>query len=407
MIEKHTCKNGVRIILENIPNVRSVAIGIWVLIGSRNESEEDRGISHFVEHMMFKGTETRSPQDIAESFDSIGGQVNAFTSKEYTCYYARVVDTHKQYALDILTDMFFNSVFDEEELEREKQVVLEEIKMYEDTPDDHVHDLLSEASFGDHPLGKSIIGTSDHVNSFNREKLIDYVNSTYNPNNIVVSIAGNVDEGFIKEVEAQFELLNREQKTEQLEKPIFLENEIILPKDVEQAHLCLGFNGLAVDDENMSSLLVLNNALGGGMSSRLFQEVREKRGLAYSVYSYHRTYLDSGLLTIYAGTGKERQDELNETIQNIIEDIKNNGLTEKELNNSKEQFKGNNILRLESTNSRMSRNGRNELMLRKHRTLDDIIKEINEVNDDTVRQVIDNVLSENHSMALITPNGHE
>ncbi|GAB4072596.1 pitrilysin family protein [Barrientosiimonas marina] len=404
MIEKHTSQNGMRIVFESIPSVRSVTIGIWIKTGSRNETENINGISHFLEHMFFKGTNTRSPQDIAEAFDAIGGQVNAMTSKEYTCIYAKVMDTHKEEALEILADMFFNSTFDEEEMEREKKVVLEEIRMYEDTPDDMVHDLLAHASFGDHPLGYPILGSEKQLQSFSPETLKTYINERYTPDNVVVSIAGNADDTFIQTAEDYFSRFEAsEAKHIGLERPEFLGRQIERQKDTEQAHLCLGYHGLPVDDENMYSLITLNNVLGGSMSSRLFQEVREKQGLAYAVFSYHASFLDNGLLTIYAGTGKEQLPKLRETINRTVDDLIQNGLTDKELTNSKEQLKGNLMMSLESTSSRMSRNGQNELLLNKHRSMDDMITEIDAVTHDKLRSVIDSVLRPAPSSALIGP----
>ncbi|SFD79644.1 Predicted Zn-dependent peptidase [Lentibacillus persicus] len=403
MVEKHTSDNGLRIVLENIPAVRSVTIGIWVKTGSRNETEEINGISHFIEHMLFKGTEKRNPQEIAEAFDSIGGQVNAFTSKEYTCFYAKVMDTHKEQALEILSDMFFNSSFDEKEMEREKNVVLEEIKMYEDTPDDIVHDILARASFGDHPLGFPILGTEKQLQSFTPETLKNYVKARYTPDNVVVSVAGNVDDTFIKTVESYFSDFEQNTGKIEVEQPEFVGKQIERQKDTEQAHLCLGFNGLPLDNENIYSMTIVNNVLGGSMSSRLFQEVREKQGLAYAVFSYHASFLDNGLLTIYAGTGKEQLPQLRETVKRTIDDLVQHGLTDKELINSKEQLKGNLMLSLESTSSRMSRNGRNELMLNKHRSLDDMIAEIDAVNHAKIQQVIDSAFTHAPSSALIAP----
>jgi len=403
LVEKHTSKNGLRIVLENIPSVRSVTIGIWVKTGSRNETEDLNGVSHFLEHMFFKGTKTRSPQDIAEAFDAIGGQVNAFTSKEYTCFYAKVMDTHKEKALEILADMFFNSSFDEEEMAREKKVVLEEIRMYEDTPDDIVHDILARASFGDHPLGYPILGTEKQLQSFTPDTLRHYINQRYTPDNVVVSVAGNVDESFIRTVENYFSGFQSGGGAKEVEQPEFLGNQIERQKDTEQAHLCLGYNGLPVDDENMYSLIILNNVLGGSMSSRLFQEVREKQGLAYAVFSYHASFIDNGLLTIYAGTGKEQLPQLKDTINRTIDNLIANGLTDKELKNSKEQLKGNLMLSLESTSSRMSRNGRNELLLNKHRSLDDMIAEIDAVTHENMQQVIDSTFRHAPSSALIAP----
>ncbi|WP_174613336.1 M16 family metallopeptidase [Virgibacillus ihumii] len=403
MVEKHTCNNGLRIVQEKIPAVRSVTIGVWVLTGSRNETKENNGISHFLEHMFFKGTKTRSAQDIAEAFDAIGGQVNAFTSKEYTCFYAKVIDTHKEYALEILADMFFNSSFDEEEMEREKKVVLEEIKMYEDTPDDIVHDLLAAAAYGDHPLGYPILGTEKQLQSFKPETLRTYIKNRYTPKNVVVSVAGNVDDLFISTVEGYFGNYYGEEDQAVLEKPSFLANDIERNKDTEQAHLCLGFNGFAVDDEDIYSLIIMNNVLGGSMSSRLFQEVREKQGLAYAVFSYHSSFLDNGMLTIYAGTGNEQLPVLRDTIQATMDSLIKDGLTDKELKNSKEQLKGNLMLSLESTSSRMSRNGRNELLLKRHRTLDEMVDEIDRVNHEKIHRVIESIFNQNTSSALIAP----
>jgi predicted Zn-dependent peptidase len=242
MINKYTCQNGVRIVLENIPTVRSVAIGVWIGTGSRDENPENNGISHFLEHMFFKGTTTRSAKEIAESFDSIGGQVNAFTSKEYTCYYAKVLDTHSQFALDVLADMFFNSTFVEEELNKERNVVLEEIKMYDDTPDDIVHDLLSRAVFGEHPLGYPILGTEETLNTFTGQTLNEYIHERYTPENVVISVAGNITEAFIKEVEKYFGSYKggNNQAVENI--PTFHSNRISRKKDTEQAHLCIGFD---------------------------------------------------------------------------------------------------------------------------------------------------------------------
>jgi predicted Zn-dependent peptidase len=403
LIQKHTSKNGVRIVLENIPAVRSVTIGVWVLTGSRNETEENNGISHFIEHMFFKGTKTRTASDIAEAFDSIGGQVNAFTSKEYTCFYAKVLDTHKDHALEILADMFFHSAFNEEEMEREKKVVLEEIKMYEDTPDDIVHDLLAKAAYGQHPLGYPILGTDDHLKSFTPNQLREYIHTHYLPENVVISVAGNVEEDFIKRIEDYFGTYGSAIQRPAIQEPLFLANQIERHKDTEQAHLCIGYKGIPIGATNVYGLIILNNVLGGSMSSRLFQEVREKRGLAYSVFSYHSSFLDNGLLTIYAGTGNEQLPLLKETIESTVNTIIKSGITDKELRNSKEQLKGSLMLSLESTNSRMSRNGKNELLLRSHKSLDDMIREIDAVTHESIRQVIENTFNQEPCTALIAP----
>jgi predicted Zn-dependent peptidase len=407
LIIKYTCQNGVRVVLENIPTVRSVAIGIWIGTGSRNETPEINGISHFLEHMFFKGTKTRTAREIAESFDSIGGQVNAFTSKEYTCYYAKVLDTHAPFALEVLADMFFNSTFEEEELVKEKNVVFEEIKMYEDTPDDIVHDLLSKAIYENHPLGYPILGTEQTLQTFTSDTLKQYVSEAYTPENVVVSIAGNISEAFIKKVESYFGSYQG-QRNESLfadHSPDFNSNQISRKKETEQAHLCIGYQGLKVGHDDIYSLIVLNNILGGSMSSRLFQEVREQRGLAYSVFSYHSAYQDNGIVTIYGGTGAKQLDLLFETIQETLGKLKDSGITEKELNNSKEQLKGSLMLSLESTNSRMSRNGKNELILSRHRSLDEIVSQIDTVTRQSVDELANNIFADKYSIALVSPDG--
>ncbi|MEH7122705.1 pitrilysin family protein [Bacillus sp. JJ1773] len=405
MIKKYTCQNGVRVVLENIPHVRSVAIGVWIGTGSRDENLENNGISHFLEHMFFKGTKTRSAREIAESFDSIGGQVNAFTSKEYTCYYAKVLDTHADFALEVLADMFFNSTFVEEELNKEKNVVYEEIKMYEDTPDDIVHDLLSKAIYENHPLGYPILGTEETLATFNGDTLREYVHNMYTPEEVVISIAGNISDSFIREVEKYFgsyEGGKHEKVKQSLE---FHSNKAVRKKDTEQAHLCIGFEGLQVGHPEMYNLIVLNNILGGSMSSRLFQDVREQKGLAYSVFSYHSAYQDAGIITLYGGTGAKQLDVLFETMQETLSKLKQDGITEKELNNSKEQLKGSLMLSLESTNSRMSRNGKNELLLKRHRSLDEILEQIDAVSKQGVDEMANSIFTDKYAIALISPNG--
>ncbi len=405
MIQKYETANGLRIVLEKIPTVRSVSIGIWIGTGSRFETVEMNGVSHFLEHMFFKGTKQRTAQEIAEAFDGIGGQVNAFTSKEYTCYYAKVLDDHAQIALDVLADMFFNSQFAENEMEKEKNVVAEEIKMYEDAPDDIVHDLLAQASFGSHSLGFPILGTQQTLKTFSGELLRNYMNDHYTAENVVISIAGNVDEDFIKQVELIFKDVQKSQQKREYITPTFIPEKLVRKKETEQAHICLGFNGLAIGHEDIYSLVLLNNILGGSMSSRLFQEVREKKGLAYSVFSYHSSYHDNGMLTVYSGTAPHQLDELYETIMMTLQTISKNGITDKELAKGKEQLKGNLMLSLESTNSRMSRNGKNELLLKRHRSLDETIEEINRVSLTNVNKLSSSIFSEAYSVALISPQG--
>ncbi|TFE02806.1 M16 family metallopeptidase [Jeotgalibacillus salarius] len=408
MITRHTCKNGLRIVYEHIPTVRSAAVGVWIGTGSRDEDQGNNGISHFIEHMLFKGTKERSARRIAEEFDRIGGHVNAFTSKEYTCYYAKVLDNHAKHALEVLADMFFNSVYDPGELEKEKNVVLEEIKMYEDTPDDIVHDLLGEAVYGSHPLGYPILGTEETLNSFTSSDLKKYVYEMYRPEDVVISAAGNIGPEFIKEIEALFGDYTSSTSAKKInDVPVFHYSHLSRKKETEQAHLCLGYEGLPIGHEDTYSLIVLNNVLGGSMSSRLFQDVREDKGLAYSVFSYHSAHRDSGLLTVYAGTGAEQFDELYDTIHTTIAKLKVDGLTDEELTSSKEQLKGNLVLGLESTNARMSRNGKNELMLGRHRSMDELIEKIDIVSQDSVKRVADQLLGGDFASSVISPQGEK
>lgn len=403
MIQRYTCENGLRIITEKIPSVRSVALGVWVGTGSKFETERDNGISHFLEHMFFKGTTNRSAKEIAETFDEIGGNVNAFTSKEYTCYYARILDQHAPIALDVLTDMYFNSVFDPEELEKEKNVVIEEISMYEDTPDDLVHDLIARASYGDHSLGYSILGTEDVLRSLKRENLLDYIDGHYLPSNTVVTVAGNFDEALIEDIKRRFSSLQRNARMQEVRTPEFQGRSIAYHKATEQAHLCISLPGFQVGHEDTYSLILLNNVLGGSMSSRLFQEIREERGLAYSVYSYHSSFKEAGTFTIYTGTAPEQVGQVFDIVANVLRDVTEHGITEKELKKGKEQLKGSLMLSLESTNSRMSRLGKNELLLGRHLSLDEIVAKIDRVSHESVLSVARQLFRSKLAMAMVSP----
>nr|WP_237690685.1 pitrilysin family protein [Paenibacillus caui] len=387
--------------MEKIPTFRSVSFGIWVKTGSRNEKMEENGISHFIEHMLFKGTERFTAKEIAEQFDAIGGNVNAFTSKEYTCYYAKVLDEHLEITMDILADMFFRSKFEEEELHKEKNVILEEISMYEDTPDDMVHDLLAEAAYGSHPLAYPILGTEERLQTMDSAKLHSYMKEHYTLPNTVISIAGNFDDGILELLEryfGEFELTGNEQ---QLAAPEFAGDLRFYRKKTEQNHICMTFPGLRTGDEKQYAMVLLNNALGGGMSSRLFQEIREKRGLAYSVYSYHSSFADSGLFTVYAGTAPKQTKEVLELTQELLFEVREKGLTESELRKGKEQLKGSLILGSESTGSRMNRLGKNELMLGKHYSLDEITSRIEAVQMEDIEDVLSRMFQKPYALAMV------
>lgn len=404
MVEKFQLDNGVRIVLEKIPSVRSVAIGVWVGTGSRHEQPHNNGISHFIEHMFFKGTTKRSAREIAETFDRIGGQVNAFTSKEYTCYYAKVLDSHIDIAIDVLADMYFNSVFDPVEIEKEKKVVIEEIGMYEDAPDELVNDLILSSAYGNHPLGQSILGTESVLKQLTREQMLEYVDQNYTPEKTVISIAGNIDATIVSKISALFSNFKRAHQDVKSLKPTYvMEHALRTKKELEQSHICIALPGYQIGQPNIYSLVAINNILGGSMSSRLFQEIREERGLAYSVFSYHSSFTDSGITVIYAATNKDQMKEVIEQIAHIVHEIKRDGITETELNNCKEQLKGNLMLSLESTNSRMSRLGKNELMLGRHLTLDEITRMIDDVSMETVKQVSEEILGNFIGTALVSP----
>lgn len=405
MVIKKKLPNGVRLLLENIPTVRSVSIGIWVGTGSRYENESNNGISHFIEHMLFKGTQTRNSREIAEAFDKIGGQVNAFTSKESTCYYAKVMDKDAGYAMRVLADMFFHSRFDKDDMEKEKQVIGEEIKMYEDTPDDLVHDLLSATSFAHHPLGYPILGTQKTLSDFGPDDLRAHMRMHYTPENIVISVAGNVPVEFLNEIEDIFSLYEIPDADERQPAPSFNPGKIARKKETEQAHICLGFSGYSSRDRSMAPLMVMNNTLGGGMSSRLFQEVREERGLAYSVFSFHTAFKDSGLLTIYGGTGANQIEDLGKTILESIHRLTDHGISDKELESSKAQIKGNLIFGLESTNGRMGRNAKNELILGRERSIDETIALIDAVTLGDVHRVAQEVFEKPYSCSVVSPTG--
>jgi len=403
VIQRHTCENGLRIVTERIPSVRSVALGIWVGTGSKYESEKNNGISHFLEHMFFKGTATRTAKEIAETFDEIGGNVNAFTSKEYTCFYARVLDQHAPIALDVLADMFFHSVFDADELEKEKNVIIEEISMYEDTPDDLVHDLIARASYGAHPLGYTILGTEEVLRSLKRDDLQTYVEQRYLPGNTVVTVAGNFDDSLIEDIKQRFSSFHRASQQLDLTTPGFAANVVSQQKKTEQAHFCLSLPGFQVGHEDVYSLILLNNVLGGSMSSRLFQEIREERGLAYSVYSYHSSYKETGTFTVYTGTAQEHVGQVFDIVSQVLHDVADHGITDKELKKGKEQLKGSLMLSLESTNSRMSRLGKNELLLERHLSLDEILTKIDQVSHESVLAVGQQLFRSKLALAMVSP----
>lgn len=402
-MEKFTLSNGMRVVVEEIPTVRSASIGIWVKNGSRHENEVNNGISHFIEHMMFKGTNKRSARDIADLFDGIGGNVNAFTSKEYTCYFAKVLDQHLPLAVDALSDMFFHSAMDAEELAKERNVIYEEIAMYEDTPDDKVHDEAARSAYGNHPLAYSILGTEETLAAMDSNTLLSFMNEKYKIENIVISVAGNVQvEPLRTLLESYFgHYQNHGEQEQTIIVPEFISGYSFYQKKSEQNHICLSFPGTPLGDRLQNAMVLLNNALGGGMSSRLFQVIREERGLAYSVYSYHTAAADSGLFTIYCGTApKQTKDVLDLTLE-LLHEVGQKGLTEEEVTRGKEQLKGSIILNLEGTSSRMNRNGKHELMLGKHNSLDALMERIDNITMQDIKDVTKILLSKPFSIAMV------
>lgn len=388
-------KNGIRVVGEEIANLRSVSMGIWIATGSRYETIANNGISHFLEHMLFKGTNRYSAREIAEVFDGIGGQVNAFTSKEHTCFYAKVLDEHFDLALSTLADMFLNSSFLPEEMDKEKRVVIEEIRMYEDTPDELVMDILAENIYGSHPLGYTILGLEDNLHGFTQQQLTKHIKAYYRPENVVIAIAGNIpQEQALAKVQLLFDDFTGpiEPVNNAIIRPSFRTGLCVREKDIEQVHICLATDGLEAGDPDLYALVLLNNALGNSSSSRLFQEIREERGLAYSVFSFHSAYRDSGMFGIYAGTSPEHVQEVLSLIYDICDNLVITGLTTQELRTGKEQVKGSMMLSLESTSSRMSRLGKNELVLGREVLLDETIRGINAVTEEDILRVASGIL---------------
>ena len=384
MVTTYTCQNGLRIVSEHIPHFRSVAVGVFVNTGSRDERPEENGITHFIEHLLFKGTEKRSAKDIAREFDRIGGDLNAYTSKEYTCYYAKVLDHYAPLAVEVLADMFFNSVMDPVEIDKERLVVKEEISMTEDMADDDVHEQLWRVMYPDNAIGAPILGTAETLDRFSRQQILDYMERHYTPSNTVISVAGQIDGKLLGQIEALFGSFERKSPENAHVEPIFVPGQSMKHKETEQAHICLGYPGLSLQDDRLFALAVLNNIIGGSMSSRLFQEIREDRGLAYSVYSYHSAYSDHGTLAIYGGTADHQVGEVEELIRTSLQGMREGDISESEIADSREQLKGNLLLGLESTGSRMSRNGKYELLHGKHQTADEIIRLIDAVERENV-----------------------
>lgn len=405
MVKKYTCPNGVRILVEKLPYVRSVSMGIWVNVGSGNESPEENGLTHFIEHMLFKGTYSRTAKEIAESFDRIGGQLNAFTSKENTCYYAVTLDHHAEEAITILADMFFHSKFTDADIEKERQVIFEEMAMVEDTPDDDVDERLWNTMYPNHPIGAPILGTEETLETFTKEKIESYMYENYTPDKVVISVAGNVSDDLVNKIISLFDQFQNKSHHSKVLKapPVFRAGNIEKESNTEQSHIAIGFEGLTVKDPDLVSLLVVNNILGDTTSSRLFQQIREEQALAYSIFSYYSAYEHAGAFMIYGGTSPEKLTVLEETILKIIEKMVKDGVSPIEIQYAKEQLESNLLLGLETSNDFMNRNAKNELLYGEEKTVEQTLKELYAVDEESVNRVIQRLLTKPFARSVIQP----
>jgi predicted Zn-dependent peptidase len=403
---KFKLENGIEIIAERFDTVQSVSIGMFLKSGVLYEDDEMQGVSHLIEHMMFKGTNTRSPKDIALEFDRIGGVLNAFTAKDYCCYYARVVKDKLEVAIDVLADMLINSRFPVEELEREKKVILEEIKMYEDSPDEIIHELLGQNIWKNSKLGNPILGTAATVSGMKRDMVLDFFHKQYVAGNLLICVAGNFDWENLKSlVHTKLSTMRPGQIDSCFEDFEIIANSSVYLKDIEQVHLTLGAEGLNFADKRRYALTILSAAFGGGMSSRLFQEIREKKGLAYTVYSYHTSIRSTGLFGIYAGTSMENLQEVLNILYQELGKAAAEGLTFDEMNDTKEQVKGTVMLSLENTTNRMNRLSSEFLYGIKTKTPEEAIKPYLEVTQEDIKAVASKILDEKKmAITLIAPN---
>jgi len=399
-----TLDNGLRVITEPLPDFHSVAVGIWVKTGSTCEEPKENGISHFIEHMMFKGTQKRSAKQIAVDMDKIGGQLNAFTSKECTCYHARVVPEKLDVAVDVLADLFCDPLIDEQELEKEKGVVLEEIAMVNDNVEELAHEKISEIYFEGSTLSQPILGPAENISAFKRSDLVGYIDNHYYPANVVVAVAGKYDEARLDDVLNQY-IGNYSRGTRKevsdcstpfVPKP----STLYVEKDVEQTHLCLAFPGCTFADDDRFALAVLNNVLGGGMSSRLFQSIREEKGLAYSVYSYPSSYSYAGMYTLYAGTTAANADTVVQLMKQEIDKLKTEHISEADFRQGIDQLKGNYVLSMEGVNSKMSAIGKSLILLDEVYDENKTIAKIDAVSIDRVNAMIDEIFDYKNMSAV-------
>lgn len=399
---KSVLPNGIRVITERMPHVRSVAVGVWVETGSRREPESRGGMSHLIEHLVFKGTATRSAEDIARTMDSVGGQMDAFTTKEHTCFYVQVLDEHLPLAVDLLTDILLHPKFDAEELEKEKSVVLQEFKMVEDTPDDIIHDLFAAQVWEGHPLGRPILGTRELVTGFSADAVREYFQDEYVPPRVIIAVAGNVTHDRVVELFGRgFNGFGRTPSERTDEAPGLKAGVNIVHKQLEQVHVVMGFPGLRQSAPERYALFLLNDVIGGSMSSRLFQEIRERQGLVYSIHSGVQSYLDTGVLYVYAASDPGNFSKVLKSTLKEIRELKKNGVTMEELKRAKEHLKGSLMLSLETSSSRMNRLAKHEMHLGSFLTMDQMLASIDGVQHEQVQALVGQLLDEDR-LALTT-----
>ena len=405
MYEKSTLPNGVRIVYEHIPYVRSVSMGIWVGTGSRFEKAAENGASHYIEHMLFKGTANRTASEIAWESDSIGGQINAFTTRECTCFYGRVLDTHLGQLTDILCDMFFNSNFAEEDVESERGVIFEEIDMYEDTPDDLVAERHFSAVFKGSSLARPVLGTKKTLSAMNSDTLKKYMNDHYDAGSIVIALSGSFTESDIDRIASHFGNLEKK-KNNKLKAAIYKPAFVVKKKNIEQNHLCIGFPGISMASENRFAFVMMSSILGGSMSSRLFQTVREDQGLCYSIYSYCSNYYKEGIFSVYTALSRDTEEKAIKLIKDVIVDFTENGITEEELRCVCEQAKSNILMGLESTSTRMHRLGRGELFSGRVQDVDEICAAYDKITTEDIKRLAEKHLDfKNVSFSAVGKTG--
>lgn len=404
MFVKEYLSNGIPVIMESVKNMRSVALGIWVKVGSRNELPDRNGVSHFLEHMFFKGTKKRSARDIAVEIDSMGGDLNAFTSRESTTFYVKVLDEYAEKGIELLADVFLHSTFPEEDIEKEKRIIKEEIKMVEDTPDDYIHDLFNQTIWGQDGLGQPVLGRRETIKSFTRDDLVSHIRKYYGTRDTIISCAGNFEsDHLLYMLNKNLGSLRRGSEPEKGVMPDFNSKVEVFSKELSEAHICLGVKGLPQASEERYSLFLLSTILGAGVSSRLFQEIREKRGLAYSIYSFIASYFDTGVWGVYAGVSRKRVREVVELILKEMYGLKDT-LTEIELQRAKNQLKGNIILGLESSSSRMNNIARQEIYYGRYYSPEEIIKEVNSITLGRIRDLAERLTRKDmFSLAVYGP----